>query len=161
MVAISCAGLILAQDIIVTRSGATIEDVTVISVTADKVTYKQAGKQKTIASSDVDGVMYDDGRYVSPASVAAVDESVETTSDDSWAVEDAPSNKAESTNRREKREKKERGGNNSEIGQAFKDAGEAIKAMFEGIGKKKDKTETTSTESDPNQGAQSASDDGW
>ena len=157
-------------DIIVTRSNGNIEDVTVISVTADEVTYKKASSQKTIASSEVDGVLYDDGRYVSPPSKAAVVESAEEIkSDDSWAVEDTPSNetKSSSTKRREKREKNERSGNNSEVGQAFKEAGVAIKdaftTMFDAMGKKKEKgsSEATSTETDSNQESSSASDDGW
>lgn len=78
-------------DIIVTRSSGNIEDVTVVSVTADEVTYQKNGSSRTLASSDVEGVLYDDGRYVSPPS-KQVNQIVEnsSTSNDSWAIDDSP-----------------------------------------------------------------------
>ena len=89
---ISCAGIILAQDIVVTKAGTTIEDVTVILVTADNVTYMQAGTQKSIASSEVDGVLYSDGRYVNPPSKQVVSDTDNTvTAEDAWAIYDAVS----------------------------------------------------------------------
>jgi len=155
-------------DIIATRNNGNIEDVTVVSIGTDEVVYMKGNAQKTIASSEVEGVLYDDGRFVSPPKKATATESFETTSDDSWAIDDASSNeKSTSTNRREKRDKKERSSSNSDVGQAFKDAGEAIKdaftTMFDAMGKKKDKSSTanTSTETDSNQGSSSASEDGW
>jgi len=158
-------------DIIATFNNGNIEDVTVVSVGADEVVYKIGNAQKTIASTEVEGVLYDDGRFVSPPKKTTTVESVETTADDSWAIDDAPSSEttqSTSTNHREKREKKERSNNNSEVGQAFKEAGDAIKdaftTMFDAMGKKKkDKSssETISTETDSNQGSSSASDDGW
>lgn len=87
---ISCAGIILAQDIVVTKAGTTIEDVTVILVTADNVTYMQAGTQKSIASSEVDGVLYSDGRFVNPPSKQTVLDTDNTaTAEDSWDMDDA------------------------------------------------------------------------
>ena len=156
-------------DIIATYNNGNIEDVTVVSVGAEEVVYKKGNTEKTIASSEVEGVLYDDGRFVAPPKKAAVTESYETTSDDAWPVDDASSDNPQSAsaNRRQNREKKERSGNNSEVGQAFKEAGVAIKdaftTMFDAMGRKKDKSssETTSTETDSNQGSSSASDDGW
>lgn len=157
-------------DIIATFDNGNIEDVTVVSVGADEVVYKQGGTQKTIASSQVEGVLYDDGRFVAPPKKAVVFDSSESTSDDSWAVDDASSDKSQtaSPNRRQKREKKERSGGNSEVGQAFKEAGVAIKdaftTMFDAMGKKKDKISSessteTNADTESNQG--SSASDGW
>lgn len=175
IMAISCAGFILAQDIIVTKAGINIEDVTVLSVAADYVTYNQAGAQKTIASSEVEGVLYSNGRYMTPPTYQTIPAEETISSDDTWAVDDAPSGDTQSSSKvhREKREKKERG--NSEVGKAFKNAGVAIKdaftTMFDAMGKKKDKsssettTKTTTTSNDTdtesNQSTTAASDDGW
>ncbi|MBR1426085.1 MAG: hypothetical protein IJ581_01390 [Paludibacteraceae bacterium] len=155
-------------DIIATYNNGNIEDVTVVSVGADEVVYKKGNAQKSIASSEVEGVLYDDGRFVSPPKKAAVTESFESTSDDSWAVDDAATDDSQTaSSNRQKREKKERSGGNSEVGQAFKEAGSAIKdaftTMFDAIGKKKDKSpsESSTTETDANQSSPSASDDGW
>lgn len=154
-------------DIIATFNNGNIEDVTVVSVGADEVVYKKGNAQKSIASSEVEGVLYDDGRFVAPPKKSVATESFESSSDDSWAVENAPSEDSQTTtNSRAKREKRERSGGNSEVGQAFKEAGEAIKdaftTMFDAIGRKKDKSssEKTSTETDSNQSTP-ASDDGW
>ena len=157
-------------DIIATFSNGNIEDVTVVSIGAEEVVYNEGGTQKSIVSSQVEGVLYDDGRFVAPPKKAAA-ESIEITSDDSWAVDDAISDDTQtaSSNRRQKREKKERSGGNSEVGQAFKEAGTAIKdaftTMFDAMGKKKDKsssesTTNTNTETESNQGSP-ASEDGW
>ena len=157
-------------DIIATFNNGNIEDVTVVSIGADEVVYKKGNTQKSIASSEVEGVLYDDGRFVAPPKKTAT-ESIENTSDDSWAVDDAISDDTQtaSSNRRQKREKKERSGGNSEVGQAFKEAGTAIKdaftTMFDAMGKKKDKsssesTTNTKTETESNQGSP-ASEDGW
>lgn len=154
-------------DIIATFNNGNIEDVTVVSVGADEVVYKEGNAQKSIASSDVEGVLYDDGRFVAPPKKSVATESFEGSSDDSWAVENTPSEDSQTTsNRRAKREKRERSGENSEVGKAFKAAGEAIKdaftTMFDAMGRKKDKSssEKTSTETDSNQSTP-ASDDGW
>ncbi len=58
--------LVVQADIIVTRSNGNIEDVKVVSMTPENVLYTQNGQAKSIPSGDVDGVLYDDGRYVSP-----------------------------------------------------------------------------------------------
>lgn len=161
--------LVAFADIIATYNNGNIEDVTVVSVGADEVVYKQGKTQKTIASSEVEGVLYDDGRFVAPPKKAVVADSFESTSDDSWAVDDASSNDSQeaTSNRRQKREKKERSGSNSEVGQAFKEAGHAIKdaftTMFDAMGKKKDKSssESTTTEANSNQSTPATSEDGW
>lgn len=156
-------------DIIATFNNGNIEDVTVVSIGADEVVYKKGNTQKSIASSEVEGVLYDDGRFVAPPKKAAA-ESMEIASDDSWAVDDASSNDSQdaTSNRRQKREKKERN-SNSEVGQAFKEAGVAIKdaftTMFDAMGKKKDKsssenTSNTNTDTESNQSSP-ASEDGW
>ena len=154
-------------DIIATFNNGNIEEVTVVSIGTDEVVYKKGNAQKSIASSEVEGVLYDDGRFVSPPKKSVATESYESTHDDSWAVENVPSEDSQTTsNRRTKREKRERSGGNSEVGQAFKDAGEAIKdaftTMFDAMGRKKDKSssEKTSTETDSNQSSP-ASEDGW
>lgn len=61
-------------DIIVTRSNGNIEDVKVVSMTPENVLYTRDGQAKSIQSSDVDGVLYDDGRYVTPPSASQVQE---------------------------------------------------------------------------------------
>ena len=154
-------------DIIATFNNGNIEDVTVMSIEADEVVYKKGNAQKSIASSEVEGVLYDDGRFVAPPKKSVATESYESTSDDSWAVENTPSEDIQTTsNSRAKRDKRERNGGNSEVGQAFKDAGTAIKdaftTMFDAIGRKKDKSssEKTSTETDSDQSSP-ASEDGW
>lgn len=84
-------------DIIVTRSNGNIEEVAVMSVTAENVTYKKGGATKSIAASEVDGVLYDDGRYVTPPSKSYVLEETNygnsdypsATSGDSWGMDDA------------------------------------------------------------------------
>ncbi|MBQ8939778.1 MAG: hypothetical protein IJ047_06095 [Paludibacteraceae bacterium] len=61
-------------DIIVTRSNGNIEDVKVESITPENVLYTQDGQAKSIQSADVEGVLYDDGRYVTPPSASQVQE---------------------------------------------------------------------------------------
>lgn len=155
-------------DIIATFNNGNIEDVTVMSIGADEVVYKKGNAQKSIASSEVEGVLYNDGRFVSPPKKSAATESDESTPDDSWAVENAPSEDSQTTsNSHAKREKRERNGGNSEVGQAFKEAGSAIKdaftTMFDAMKVKKDKSssDNTNTETDSNQQSVPASDDGW
>ena len=158
-------------DIIATFNSGNIENVTVVSLGADEVVYKKGNTQKTIASSEVEGVLYDDGRFVAPPKNVVASESVESSSGDSWATENTSyddTQSAATSNRRQKREMKEHNGGNSEVGQAFKEAGVAIKdaftTMFDAMGKKKDNTSsartTNSAGTESNQGAP-ASDDGW
>lgn len=154
-------------DIIATFNNGNIEDVTVVSVGADEVVYKKGNAQKSIASSEVEGVLYDDGRFVAPPKKSVATESYESTSDDSWAVENTPSEDIQTTsNSRAKRDKRERNGGNSEVGQAFKEAGSAIKdaftTMFDAMKVKKDKSssDNTNIETNSNQSTP-ASDDGW
>lgn len=155
-------------DIIATINKGNIEDVTVVSIGANEIVYKKGNAQKTIASSEVDGVLYEDGRYITPPRANTVVESNETTSNDSWAIDDkSEEDKSASSKRRQKREKKERTGNSSEVGQAFKDAGASIKEaftiMFDAMGKKKEKgtSGSTNTENHSNQESSTASEDGW
>lgn len=157
-------------DIIATFNNGNIEDVTVVAVGSNEVVYKKGNTQKTIASSEVEGVLYDDGSYVSPPKNVIPSESVEPSSDDSWAIDNGSSEDAQSvtaSTRRQKREKKESSGEQSEVGQAFKEAGVAIKdaftTMFDAMGKKKEKDSSgrlhSTTES--KQSSSPASDDGW
>ena len=155
-------------DIIATYNNGNIEDVMVVSVGADEVVYKKGDAQKSIASSEVEGVLYDDGRFVTPPKKSVATESFEDTSSDSWAIDDAPSEDSQTaSNRRAKREERERSGGNSEVGQAFKEAGSAIKnaftTMFDAMSRKKDKSSSdkTNAETDSNQQSVPASDDGW
>lgn len=55
-------------DIIATFKNGNITSVKVVSISADSVTYKQGDTLKRIASTEVEGVLYDDGRFVSPPS---------------------------------------------------------------------------------------------
>lgn len=77
---------IVAQaDIIITRSNGNIEDVKVVSMSPESVLYSQDGQPKSIQSADVDGVLYDDGRYVTPPSASQVQEqSMTNTGNDGW-----------------------------------------------------------------------------
>ena len=80
-------------DIIVLRSGENIEDVKVTSLTSDGVTYQLNGKEKTIAASEIDGVLYDNGRYITPPSKSYEPASSEpenaSSSNGAWDVNDA------------------------------------------------------------------------
>lgn len=79
-------------DIIVKKDSKTIEDVTVVSMSADNVVYKQEGGVKTISSSEVDGVLYDDGRYIMPPAKQTTQQTANSsTSNDSWATDDTGS----------------------------------------------------------------------
>lgn len=77
---------IVAQaDIIVTRSNGNIEDVKVVSMSPESVLYTQDGQAKSIQSADVDGVLYDDGRYVTPPSTSQVQEQpMNNMGNDGW-----------------------------------------------------------------------------
>lgn len=150
-------------DIIATFSNGNIEDVVVVSVGADEVVYKQGKNEKTIASTEVEGVLYDDGQFVAPPKKNIVEESYDTTSEDAWNTNEGSSDESKLS---KKREKKERTGGNSEVGKAFKEAGVAIKeaftTMFDAMGKKKEKSSSakSSSETDPSQNVP-ASEDGW
>lgn len=85
--------LFALADIIVKKDSKTIEDVTVVSITVDNVVYKQEGSVKTISSSEVDGVLYDDGRYVTPPSKPSTTTDNAAKSDNSWDMDDADSNR--------------------------------------------------------------------
>lgn len=74
-------------DIIATFNNGNIEGVKVVSVGADEIVYKQGKTQKSIPSSEVEGVLYDNGNYVAPPKKAIVAEPIETTSDESRATD--------------------------------------------------------------------------
>lgn len=77
--------IVVQADIIVTRSNGNIEDVKVASITPENVLYTQDGQAKSIQSADVDGVLYDDGRYVTPPSTSQVQEQpMNNMGNDSW-----------------------------------------------------------------------------
>lgn len=58
-----CVGMLSAQDIISLRDGSLIEDVTIISVTNEVITYTKADKKQSIPSSSAQAILYADGRY--------------------------------------------------------------------------------------------------
>lgn len=53
-------------DIIATHKGGKIENVKILSVGIDSVKYKQGDVEKRIASIEVEGLLYDDGRFITP-----------------------------------------------------------------------------------------------
>ena len=167
-------------DIIVTKSNGNIEDVTVVEMRSDVITYTQGGKQKTIASDNVDGVLYDDGRYVAPprkpvepsaentawddGSLSDNSQSKVLSNSDSW--DDGSTKRTKSAVNKQQREREARG-SNSEVGQAFKEAGQAIKGAFSTMfqAMKKDKsssnesTDTSTDNTSPNNSQSTSSDD--
>lgn len=68
-------------DIIATFNNGNIEDVTVVSIGAEEVVYNEGGTQKSIVSSQVEGVLYDDGRFVAPPKYVVIDDSYKESSD--------------------------------------------------------------------------------
>ena len=62
--AISCAGFVLAQDMISLKSGERIENVTVSSISDTTITYVTNGREKIISNIKVNAILYSDGRYV-------------------------------------------------------------------------------------------------
>lgn len=85
--------LLAIADIIVTRSNGNIEDVTVVSVNADEVAYQENGTQKTLATSDIEGVLYDGGRYITPPSKQSMPAPENAaTAGNSWSMNDAVEN---------------------------------------------------------------------
>lgn len=63
LLVISCAGFIFAQDIIVTKAGTNIEDVTVKSITNTEIVYILNGTETTLPRSEAAAILYSDGRY--------------------------------------------------------------------------------------------------
>ncbi len=80
LVLITLSPLCTHADIIATKNGK-IENVKVVSIDAKNVVYKQGDTEKTIASSEVEGVLYDDGRFVVPPSQREVSVSTESLPD--------------------------------------------------------------------------------
>ena len=64
MVIISCAGCMLAQDVISLKNGERIENVTALSITDSVVVYMVEGKEIQLPHNSVDAILYADGRYV-------------------------------------------------------------------------------------------------
>lgn len=156
-------------DIIALIDNGRIEGVKVVSITAEEVVYIQNGEQKTIASSEVEGVLYDDGRFVTPPKRAILSNPVEP-SDDSWAIDNTSipeDTLSASPNRSQKRVNREGSVFSPEVQQAFKEAGVAIKdaftTTFSAIGKKTGTSspENSNTAARSNQGTSSVSDDNW
>ena len=63
MMAISCAVLILAQDVISLKSGDRIENVKVLSITDSVIVYVMEGNEIKLPRNSVDAILYEDGRY--------------------------------------------------------------------------------------------------
>lgn len=76
-------------DIIALRSGENIENAKVTAIAYDEVTYNLNSQQTTIASSDVQGVLYDDGRFVVPPSQPAMHVAESVQADDSQGKDNA------------------------------------------------------------------------
>lgn len=77
------------SDTISTKHNGNIEDVKVVSIAADSVKYKQGDILKAIASHEVQGVLYDNGKFVIPPSLShAVSQ---TANDNSWDIDNANS----------------------------------------------------------------------
>ena len=82
IMAISCAGFVLAQDIIVLKSGERIENAKVQSITDKDITYVQDGNTISVPHNSVEAILYEDGRYEAikatlvgdSASIAAVEQ---------------------------------------------------------------------------------------
>lgn len=58
-----CVGIVSAQDVIVLRSGELIEDVTIISIGEDDISYSKNGNTLTTPRNTAEAVLYADGRY--------------------------------------------------------------------------------------------------
>ena len=63
MIMASCAGLILAQDVIALKNGERIENVTVSSITDKTIIYLSEGNEVNIPRNSADAILYADGRY--------------------------------------------------------------------------------------------------
>lgn len=64
IITISCAGFILAQDIVVLKSGERIENVIVSSISDTTITYVTNGREHNVSNTKVGAILYADGRYV-------------------------------------------------------------------------------------------------
>ena len=63
-ISISCAGIILAQDIIALKNGERIENVTVSSITDSVIVYIADENSIQLPRNSVDAILYADGRYL-------------------------------------------------------------------------------------------------
>lgn len=84
-------------DIIATYKNGNIENVMVVSVNANEVVYKIGNTQKSIPSSQVEGVLFNDGRYISPPKNADGTDLDRFTSDGVLVSEDGYPSKNQST----------------------------------------------------------------
>lgn len=125
-------------DIIITKSFENIEDVVIVSMSAEEVIYIAGNMQLSIPSENVDGVLYDDGRYIAPPKASQTP--IITDSNDNW---DDDSYQTETlvvqTGVRTHKEKTAK--NNSEIRQATKEVfsalGQFYATLFQSMKKKK------------------------
>lgn len=74
LLAISCAGYILAQDIIVLTTGENIKDIEILNVLDSAITYNQHNNTQSIPKSDVMAIMYSDGRYEEIKHIKAIED---------------------------------------------------------------------------------------
>ncbi len=63
MIIASCAGFILAQDVLALKNGERIENVTVSSITDSVIVYVKEGEETTLPRNSVDAILYADGHY--------------------------------------------------------------------------------------------------
>ena len=84
-------------DIIATHKKGNIENVTVVSVNVNEVVYKIDNTQKSIPSSQVEGVLFNDGRYVTPPKKANDPDSDRFSSDGLLVSDDEYPSKTQST----------------------------------------------------------------
>lgn len=74
-------------DIVSTKKDGNIENVKVISVAVDSVVYKRGDTRKAIASAEVEGVLYDNGKFVTPPLPVVVNSETTETADGSRVVD--------------------------------------------------------------------------
>lgn len=75
MMAISCAQLLLAQDVVVLTNGERIENVKVSSITDSILIYMTGGKEMTLLHDSVYAILYADGRYEEIPTINAKEDS--------------------------------------------------------------------------------------
>lgn len=145
-------------DIIVTKSFENIEDVVIVSMSAQEVIYTDGSKQLSIPSDNVDGVLYNDGRYIAPPEASQTP--IMTDSNDS---RDDSSNQTETmvVQNRGRTHKEKTAKNNSEMKQATKEVFSALRqfyvTLFQSMKKKKTASDNNMEESTPS--SQNSSDD--
>jgi hypothetical protein len=127
--------LTVYADIIVTKANGNIENVTIVEIAETEIIYKQDGIQKTIPYSEVEAIMYDDGRYVTLPNKNQVKSTMEN--------ETSNNEESDYTNRIQQNNNS-RG--NSEVKNAFKKAGDATVDAFKTLFKSKKKDQNSNDE---------------